>query len=191
MPPFLITTSNQTCPASSSPVLWLLRVWAHSCASLRAHTSRLPASYADSVARGQTDLGPFPTLIMLDKKSRLPVSRVASLKQRKEFNVVMHAYVINLARSPDRRAHIVAELQRTGLTYEMIPAVDGRTLDLDDKTLIDPLLASRSPFVAGAAGCAEPLLHLSEDHRGRPRSSADIWRMTSDCRPTWVIWPMK
>jgi glycosyl transferase, family 25 len=66
----------------------------------------------------------------------------------------MHAYAINLARSSDRRAHIVAELQRTRLEYEMIEAVDGRTLDLDDSALIDPVLASRSPFVAGTAGCA-------------------------------------
>ena len=71
----------------------------------------------------------------------------------------MHAYVINLARSPDRRAHIVAELQRTGLDYEIISAVDGRTLDLDDSNLVDPSLASRCPFPAGAAGCA--LSHLN------------------------------
>lgn len=72
----------------------------------------------------------------------------------------MHAYVINLARSPDRRAHIVAELQRTGLDYEMVPAVDGRTLDLDDTDLIDPSLVARSPFVAGAAGCALSHFHI-------------------------------
>ncbi len=73
--------------------------------------------------------------------------------------MAMHAYVINLARSPDRRAHITAELQRTGLEYEIVPAVDGRTLDLADSALIDhPLLAARCPFPAGAAGCA--LSHL-------------------------------
>ena len=66
----------------------------------------------------------------------------------------MYAYVINLARSSDRRAHIVAELQRTGLDYEIVPAVDGRTLDLNDSTLIDPSLALRCPFPVGAAGCA-------------------------------------
>jgi glycosyl transferase, family 25 len=66
----------------------------------------------------------------------------------------MHAYVINLARSPERRAHITAELQRTGLNYEFIPAVDGRTLDLSDSALIDfASLTSRCPFPAGMAGC--------------------------------------
>jgi glycosyl transferase family 25 len=71
----------------------------------------------------------------------------------------MHAYVINLARSPDRRAHIVAELQHTHLSYEFIDAVDGRSLDLDDTTLVDPALIARYSFPAGTAGCA--LSHLS------------------------------
>jgi glycosyl transferase, family 25 len=66
----------------------------------------------------------------------------------------MHAYVINLARSHDRWAHIVDELERTGLDYDIVPAVDGRTLDLDNSPIIDPSLASRCPFPAGAAGCA-------------------------------------
>ena len=71
----------------------------------------------------------------------------------------MHAYVINLARSPDRRAHIVAELQRTKLSYEFIAAVDGRNLDLDDTALVDPVLIERYSFPAGTAGCS--LSHLS------------------------------
>jgi len=83
----------------------------------------------------------------------------------------MHAYVINLARSPDRRAHIVAELQRTGLDYEIIPAVDGRTLDLNNSAVVDPSLASRCPFPAGAAGCALSHFHIYqkmlEDDRDR------------------------
>ena len=66
----------------------------------------------------------------------------------------MYAYVINLTRSPDRRAHIVGELQRTGLDYEIVPAVDGQTLDLKRSALIDPSLGSRCPFPLGAAGCA-------------------------------------
>ena len=52
----------------------------------------------------------------------------------------MHAYVINLARSLDRRAHITAELKKTGLDYEIITAVDGRDLDLRDPTIVDPSL---------------------------------------------------
>lgn len=71
----------------------------------------------------------------------------------------MHAYVINLARSPDRRAHIIAELERTQLSYEFIDAIDGRTLDLDDTALIDPVLIARYSFPAGTAGCS--LSHVS------------------------------
>lgn len=70
----------------------------------------------------------------------------------------MHAYVINLARSVDRRAHIAAQLRRTGLDYEIITAVDGHDLDLHDTTIIDPSLCARNSFPAGTAGCA--LSHL-------------------------------
>jgi glycosyl transferase family 25 len=71
----------------------------------------------------------------------------------------MHAYVINLARSVDRRAHITAELRKAGLDYEIITAVDGRDLELDDPTVIDSSLLARNSFPAGTAGCA--LSHLS------------------------------
>jgi glycosyl transferase family 25 len=66
----------------------------------------------------------------------------------------MHAYVINLARSQDRRAHMNAELSKTGLDYQIVPGVDGRELDLNVSDLIDPSFLSRYPFSAGTAGCA-------------------------------------
>ena len=64
----------------------------------------------------------------------------------------MHAYVINLARSLDRRAHITAELKKTGLDYEIITAIDGRDLDLHDPTIVHPSLLTSTPFPAGLAG---------------------------------------
>lgn len=70
----------------------------------------------------------------------------------------MHAYVINLARSPDRRAHITAELRKAKVDYEIITGVDGRDLDLHDQGTIDPALFARSSWPAGMAGCA--LSHL-------------------------------
>jgi glycosyl transferase, family 25 len=86
----------------------------------------------------------------------------------------MHAYVINLARSTDRRAHITAALERAGLDFEIIPAVDGRTLDLSDPALIEPSLASGTSgweFPAGTAGCALSHFHvyqkMLEDGRAR------------------------
>jgi glycosyl transferase, family 25 len=79
----------------------------------------------------------------------------------------MHAYVINLARSLDRRAHISAELKKTGLNYEIVTAVDGRDLDLHDPAVVDPSLPYIDPslpivdlgLAAGTAGAA--LSHLT------------------------------
>lgn len=78
-------------------------------------------------------------------------------KAEREF--IMHAYVINLARSPDRRAHITAELSKTGLEYKFVTAVDGRNLDLHDPAIIDSSMLARNSFAAGTAGCA--LSHLA------------------------------
>ena len=66
----------------------------------------------------------------------------------------MRAYVINLARSLDRRAHITAELKKTGLDYEIVTGVDGRDLDLHDSTAIDPSFLTRIVCPAGSAGAA-------------------------------------
>lgn len=75
----------------------------------------------------------------------------------------MHAYVINLARSTDRRAYMTAELKKTRLDYEFLTAVEGRDLDLNDTSLIDPSLPSVTQFLAGTAGAA--LSHLSACQR--------------------------
>lgn len=66
----------------------------------------------------------------------------------------MRAYVINLARSLDRRAHITAELTKTGLDFEIVTDVDERDLNLNDSTIIDPSLITRWTFPEGTAGCA-------------------------------------
>ena len=71
----------------------------------------------------------------------------------------MHAYVVNLARSLDRRAHITRELRKTTVEYEIVTAVDGRELDMADAALIDPSFVARGVFPEGSAGCA--LSHLS------------------------------
>jgi len=70
----------------------------------------------------------------------------------------MHAYVIILARSPERRAHITSQLRKAKVDYEIITGVDGRDLDLNDRATIDPSLFTRSSWPAGMAGCA--LSHL-------------------------------
>jgi glycosyl transferase, family 25 len=70
----------------------------------------------------------------------------------------VHAYVVNLARSLDRRAHITRELQKTSLNYQIVTAVDGRELDMADAALIDPSFVARGLFPEGSAGCS--LSHL-------------------------------
>jgi glycosyl transferase, family 25 len=71
----------------------------------------------------------------------------------------VYAYVINLARSTDRRAHITAELNKTALKYEIFTAVDGREVDLTDTSIIDPSLPDFTQFMPGTAGAA--LSHFS------------------------------
>jgi len=70
----------------------------------------------------------------------------------------MYAYVINLARSQDRRAHMVAELKKTDMDYEFVSAVDGRSLDMSDPGLVSPAELSGSFNPANTAGTA--LSHL-------------------------------
>lgn len=73
----------------------------------------------------------------------------------------MKAYVINLARSPERRAHMVSQLARAVTSYRFVEAVDGRELDLPDPSVLDPALFTRTSgpgFRPGSAGCA--LSHL-------------------------------
>jgi len=70
----------------------------------------------------------------------------------------MRAYIINLARSTERRAHIIAELKRTNLDYEIVTGIDGRELDLTDRSIAEPSVVSYNRLPEGAVGCA--LSHL-------------------------------
>lgn len=71
----------------------------------------------------------------------------------------MRTYVISLARRPDRRAHILAQLSKTGIDYELVDAVDGRQLDMTDEQLFDPATLHTYPdFDSSCVGCA--LSHL-------------------------------
>ncbi len=70
----------------------------------------------------------------------------------------MHAYVINLLRSSERRAYVTAELEKTRIDYEIVEGVDGRDLDCADPQTIDPSVTGSSWFRPGVAGCA--LSHL-------------------------------
>jgi glycosyl transferase, family 25 len=74
----------------------------------------------------------------------------------------LHAYVINLARSPERRVHVAAELQRAGIAYEFVDGVEGTDLDLADPGVIDPSMLDTSWFLPGIAGCAFSHLRVYE-----------------------------
>lgn len=67
-------------------------------------------------------------------------------------------FIVNLARSPDRRAHMLGQLSSIGLPAELVQGVDGRHLDLASGQVAPELIARKS-FRPGAAGCA--LSHLS------------------------------
>lgn len=71
---------------------------------------------------------------------------------------MVQAYVINLARSPERREHMASELKKAGLDYQIVEGVDGRALDVDNPALVAPSLVASHRFPAGVAGCA--LSHL-------------------------------
>src|SRR5258708_35568974 len=68
----------------------------------------------------------------------------------------MHAYVIKLIGSSDRRAYITAQLGKTQLNYEIVNAVDGRDLDLSDTRVVDQVFAATSVAQShpGVVGCA-------------------------------------
>ena len=66
----------------------------------------------------------------------------------------MRTYVINLARSADRRQHMTAQLQSSRLDYEIVTAIDGRELDVNNPNLVDPALLAKWPHPGGGAGCA-------------------------------------
>jgi glycosyl transferase, family 25 len=67
----------------------------------------------------------------------------------------MRAYVINLARSPERRAHMSAELQKTGMPYKFVDGVDGQELDFTDpKVIDDPAVLDADWFRPGLVGAA-------------------------------------
>ena len=74
------------------------------------------------------------------------------------MSVSVKAYIINLARSTERRAHMVGELRKTGIDHEFVEGVEARDLDLSDTSVVHPMWEGRSPFWPGVAGCM--LSHL-------------------------------
>jgi glycosyl transferase, family 25 len=68
----------------------------------------------------------------------------------------MKTYVINLARSTDRRAHMTRQLDALGMAREFVEAVEGRSLNSDERAqLVDEDAVARYPhwLTPGAIGC--------------------------------------
>lgn len=66
----------------------------------------------------------------------------------------MQAYVINLVRSPNRRAHIIGQLDAVRANYEMVTGIDGRDVDLTAIQLVEPAWANSCVVHPGLVGCA-------------------------------------
>jgi glycosyl transferase, family 25 len=64
----------------------------------------------------------------------------------------VRAYVINLARSSERRGHMQAELAKAGLEYRFVTAVDDRELDLRGSEIVHHSYFERSDWRPGRIG---------------------------------------
>jgi glycosyl transferase family 25 len=74
----------------------------------------------------------------------------------------VYAYVINLARSTERKEHMTGELERIGIDYEFVEAVEGRDLDLHDPEVIHPSVLGTAWVRAGSVGAAYSHLRVYE-----------------------------
>lgn len=78
------------------------------------------------------------SLDKLDGETSRPAGGTTHSGAFEQRNGPVRAYLINLARSADRRRHMEAQLNKTRLDYELVPAVDGRQLDLSGPELVRP-----------------------------------------------------
>lgn len=89
----------------------------------------------------------------------------------------MKAYIINLARSTDRHAHMHNEMRKTGLEYEFITGVEGTKIDLNDSEIVNPTWLAKSPPWPGVIGCA--MSHLNS-YRRIIEDGADVGLVLED-----------
>src|SRR5262245_29402166 len=71
----------------------------------------------------------------------------------------MHAYIINLARSSERRAKITAMMDKYGIDYEIVNAIDAQDHDFNAFSADTVVSAFYDKFRPGEAACA--LSHMS------------------------------
>lgn len=95
----------------------------------------------------------------------------------------MHAYVINLLRSPQRREHMQTQLAKTGISYEFVVAIDGSTLTLDGNDLIHPSLYSVPWLRPDVIGNALSHLHVYQKMLDEGREHALVLEDDVDLSP--------
>ena len=103
----------------------------------------------------------------------------------------VRAYVINLARSPERRASMTAQLTDCSIDFEIVTAVDGRELNMGDVEVVEaiaPSFLAADWFRPGHAACA--MSHLSV-YRKILASGEDLALVLEDdvAVPT-ATWPL-
>ena len=75
---------------------------------------------------------------------------------------VLKLYYINLARSPDKRIFMEKQLRETGLPYERIEAIDGRSLDMTQLESFANMPFS-DPLMAATSGWSSPPVVVNQE----------------------------
>lgn len=79
-------------------------------------------------------------------------------------------YIINLERHADRREYIIKEMEKYGIEYTIVPAVDGRKIDLYDQ-LINPETHIERPTTLPNISNASSISHIN---------AIKLWYETTD-----------
>ena len=115
----------------------------------------------------------------------------------------MRAFLINLDRSPDRLALMAGDLDRLGLAWERLPAVDGTTLALPDPRIDEAAFRRRHHALLrrGEIGCylshhaalvrflasGADLGLVLEDDVDLPDNLPDVLTALDGCREHWDV----
>lgn len=72
----------------------------------------------------------------------MPLDLPSSTMDGRAHQGNMRTFVINLARSAERRASIISQLTKYGIDFELVEAVDGRQLDMTDPEVVGAIAPS-------------------------------------------------
>ena len=92
-------------------------------------------------------------------------------------------WVVNLPREKERRQFMEDQLERFGVNYEIVTAVDGQKLTKDDLNSYSSRLALehlKRELTVGEIGCALSHIHLWERILQEDIQKQSSWRMIPD-----------